>query len=87
MSLIEHPPGGTDGSGDRELGFAGMLAVGMDPQEAYDLIRQESNHPGVRAIIAELRESEQGRAALEYSRQRWAEYGLTPPWDDQEAAS
>ncbi len=64
-----------------ELGFAGMLAAGVDPHAAWARIRATAQDPAVQAIVAELRRTPQGRAALEYSRRRWAAYGLPPPWE------
>jgi hypothetical protein len=64
-----------------ELGFAGMLAAGVNPHAAWARIRANAQDPAVQAVIAELRRTPQGRAALEYSRRRWAAYGLPPPWE------
>jgi hypothetical protein len=63
------------------LGFAGMLQAGIDPREAWQEIR-DGIDGGVLAVIAELERTPDGRAALDYSRQRWAAYGLAPPWED-----
>jgi hypothetical protein len=65
---------------DQELGFAGMLAAGVGPQAAWEQVRARAHDPGVQAIIAELRRTPQGQAALDYSRARWATHGLPPPW-------
>ena len=67
---------------DRELGFAGMLAAGIDPRDAYEQVRAACADPGVRAVLAELQRTPDGRAALAYSRARWAAYGLAPPWEE-----
>jgi hypothetical protein len=61
------------------LGFAGLLATGVDPQEAYQQVHARCADPAVRAMLAELARTPQGRAALESSRQRWAAYGFPPP--------
>ncbi len=63
------------------LGFAGLLAAGIDPRDAYEQIRALCADPAVRAVLAELQRSPQGRAALDSSRQRWAAYGFPPPWE------
>jgi hypothetical protein len=70
--------GGTD---PHNLGFRGLLAEGWTPEQAWAEIRDTCQHPAVRAIIADLATTEEGRAALEGSRIRWAQYGLPPPWD------
>ena len=57
----------------RDLGFAGMLAAGIDPRDAYEQVR---------AVLAELHRTPDGRAALAYSRARWAAYGFPPPWEE-----
>jgi hypothetical protein len=64
------------------LGFAGLLAAGVDPQEAYEQVRARCADPAVRAVLAELTHTPQGCAALEASRERWAAYGFPPPWED-----
>ena len=71
---------------EAELGFAGMLAAGVDPHAAWARIRATAQDPAVQAIVAELARTPQGRAALAHSRARWAAYGLPPPWepDDQQ---
>jgi hypothetical protein len=65
-----------------DLGFAGLLAAGLTPEQAWAEVRSTSTHPAVRAIIADLGSSAEGRAALDWSRQQWARHGLTPPWED-----
>jgi hypothetical protein len=70
--------GGTD---PRDLGFRGLLAEGWTPEQAWAEIRDSCQHPAVRAIIADLATTEEGRAALEWSRAEWARHGLTPPWE------
>jgi hypothetical protein len=67
-----------------ELGFAGMLLAGADPQTAWDTIHAQCADPAVRSIIANLAATEDGRAALEWSRAAWARYGLPPPWEDSD---
>jgi hypothetical protein len=67
---------------EQELGFAGMLAAGIDPQDAYEQVRAACADPAVRAVLAELPRTPEGRAALAYSRERWAAYGLPPPWEE-----
>jgi hypothetical protein len=64
------------------LGFAGLLAAGVDSQEAYQQVRALCADPAVRAVLAELARTPEGRAALEASRERWAAYGFPPPWED-----
>jgi hypothetical protein len=66
----------------RDLGFAGMLAAGIDPRDAYEQVRAACSDPAVRAVLAELQRTPEGRAALAYSRQRWAAYGFPPPWEE-----
>ena len=66
----------------QELGFAGMLAAGIDPRDAYELVRAACADPLVRVVLAELQRTPQGRAALAYSRVRWAAYGFPPPWEE-----
>jgi hypothetical protein len=63
------------------LGFAGLLGAGVDPQEAYQHVRAPCADPAVRAVLAELARTPEGRAALEASRERWAAYGFPPPWE------
>jgi hypothetical protein len=65
----------------RTLGFAGLLAAGVDPQEAYEQVRARCADPAVRAVLAELARTPEGRAALDNSRERWATYGFPPPWE------
>ena len=65
-----------------DLGFAGMLAAGVDPRDAYQRIRVACAEPLVRAVLAELQRTPEGRAVLAYSRQRWAAYGFPPPWEE-----
>ena len=67
---------------ERELGFAGMLAAGTDPRTAYEQIRALCADPAVCAVLAELQRTPEGRAALAYSRRRWAAYGFPPPWEE-----
>jgi len=64
-----------------DLGFRGLLAAGYTADEAWAMIRETSALPEVHAIIAELGRSEEGRAALQWSREQWAEHGLVAPWD------
>lgn len=67
----------------RELGFAGMLAAGMTPAEAWQLIRADlTASPEARAIYAGLETDPDGRAALAWSRAQWAAKGLPAPFDD-----
>jgi hypothetical protein len=64
-------------------GYAGMVAAGADPREAWEAIRAElAAGPETRAVIAALAGDEEGRAALAYSRERWAVHGFPPPWED-----
>jgi hypothetical protein len=86
MRPFQTGPGAAAVSGDRELGFAGLLAAGKTPQEAWQVIRDGlMADPGAMAVIAALTETEDGRASLEWSRAGWARHGLTPPWEDLEA--
>jgi hypothetical protein len=65
-----------------DLGFTGLLAEGLSPAEAWQVIRDELlAEPGAVAIILGLERTEQGRRALAWSRAQWAEHGLTAPWD------
>jgi hypothetical protein len=67
---------------DRELGFAGMLAAGVEPPDAWEQLRAQARDPAVRAILAELQRTPHGRAVLEHSRARWAARGFPPPWQE-----
>ena len=73
--------GGNGDTDPHDLGFTGLLAAGYTPAEAWAEIRETSGDPEVRAIIADLRTTPEGRAALDWSREQWAAHGLTPPWD------
>lgn len=64
-----------------ELGFTGLIAAGRTPEEAWAEIRAGLQDPEVRAIIADLGTTEEGRAALAWSREQWAEHGMIAPWD------
>jgi hypothetical protein len=63
------------------LGWAGLVAAGYTPDQAWQMIRADAKHPAVRAIIAELDRTEDGRAALAWSRDQWAGHGFEPPWE------
>jgi hypothetical protein len=65
-----------------ELGFAGLLAAGVDPREAYEQVRALCADPAVRAVLVELARTPEGRTALDSSRERWAAYGFPPPWEE-----
>jgi hypothetical protein len=68
---------------DRIPGFAGLLLLGHTPQQAWQIIRDDfAADPGAQALIAHLASTEDGRAALELSRQDWKRHGLTPPWEN-----
>jgi hypothetical protein len=70
---------------DRDLGFAGMVAAGMSPAEAWQVIRDDLlAEPRVLAMLRDMERDPTPavRAALDYSRQRWAEHGLRAPWDE-----
>jgi hypothetical protein len=73
--------GADEEAGLYHLGFIGMIEAGVAPEAAWTEIRETSKDPAVRAIIAELADSEEGRAALQWSRDQWAGHGLTAPWD------
>jgi hypothetical protein len=66
----------------RDLGFAGLLDAGIDPRDAYEQVRELCADLAVRAVLVELQRTPQGRAALDYSRKRWAAYGFPPPWEE-----
>lgn len=68
-------------SGDRDLGFAGMIAAGMTPEDAYAEIRRDLHAGGGIEIIRYLQGTEHGRAALECAAQDWARHGFAPPWE------
>jgi hypothetical protein len=70
---------------ERELGFAGLLAAGCTPAQAWESCRRSAQDPDVRAIIADLATTPEGRAALDWSRLEWAQHGLRPPWEDDPA--
>jgi hypothetical protein len=70
------------GSPDRELGFRGMIEAGFSPREAWDECRKAARDPEARAIIDLMGRSEEGREALQWSRDQWATYGLNPPWEN-----
>ena len=65
-----------------ELGFAGLLAAGYTPKQAWQMIREQVAEPEVRTIITNLEGTADGRAALAWSRRAWAAHGLPAPWDD-----
>jgi hypothetical protein len=65
----------------RDLGFAGLLAAGHTPAEAWQILRDDTG-PEARAIFADLASTEAGRVALDWARAQWAKYGLPPPWED-----
>jgi hypothetical protein len=67
---------------ERDLGFAGMLAAGIDRRDAYEQVRAACADPAVRAILAELRRTSGGRAVLAFSRARWAANGFPPSWEE-----
>jgi predicted component of type VI protein secretion system len=66
---------------DRELGMAGLLMAGYTPAQAWHEIRKAAIQRDVQAIIAGLKGTTDGLAALRASRRQWARYGLPPPWD------
>jgi hypothetical protein len=69
-------------NGDRRLGFIGMIRAGMTPAEAWQDIRDSLiAEPGAIDVVAGLKSTEEGRAALEKSRADWARYNLAPPWE------
>jgi hypothetical protein len=60
-----------------------MLAAGVPPAEAWQSIRDDViADPGARGIFADLASTEEGRDALDASRQMWARHGLPAPFDD-----
>lgn len=63
------------------LGFAGLIAEGVDPKAAWEAIRKGALEPSTQAIIDQLRQTDDGRAALAASAARWAELGFDPPWE------
>jgi len=64
-------------SGERELGFAGMIAAGMTPEAAWQSIRDDvAADRGALALLHLLDEQ-----AVEQSRRDWARYGLPLPWE------
>lgn len=67
---------------DRMLGYAGMIAAGMTPVEAWQEIRAAAMDPEVRPIFAEMERTEEGREALDCARAAWARKGLPAPFDD-----
>jgi hypothetical protein len=70
-------------SARRDLGFTGLLAAGRTPQEAWQIIHDDTAaSPEARAIFADLAATEDGRAALDWARAAWARHGLPPPWED-----
>lgn len=70
-------------TGRDDLGFAGLVMAGDDPQAAYAAIREQCADPEVRAIIAHLAATPDGQEALRWSRERWAAHGFpVPPWED-----
>jgi hypothetical protein len=68
--------------GDREFGFAGMVRLGLDPEDAWRHCRADAGDPEVRAILDRMHADPAGREALEWSRRDWAAHGMRPPWDD-----
>ena len=69
------------GQPEHDPGYEGLLLAGYTPQQAYQQVTEVSITPDVQAIIASLRETPEGRMALEYSRAQWAARGWPPPWD------
>jgi hypothetical protein len=64
-----------------DLGFAARLGTGASPRNAWEEIRARCSGPELRAVLGAMRASDQGRAALEASRQQWLAQGLVPPWE------
>lgn len=64
-----------------DLGFAGLLSIGVPPREAWQEIRDRFERPKMRRIVAELERTQEGREVLAYARRRWAAYGLPVPWE------
>lgn len=67
--------------GRSDLGFEGLLSIGVPKREAWQEIRERFERPGLIPIIADLERTEQGREVLAYARRRWAAYGLPAPWE------
>jgi len=66
-----------------ELGFLGLVDMGMTPAEAWQVIHDDlANEPGALAILMDLEASPAGREVLALSRQQWAAHGLPPPWTE-----
>lgn len=62
----------------RELGLAGMLAIGLTPVEARARIRADLlKEPGALALLRDL-----PAEVLAASAADWKRYGLRPPWED-----
>ena len=66
---------------DSRLGYEGLLLKGYSPAQAYQHVLASSVSDEVQAIIADLRTTPEGRAALDHSRRQWARRGFPPPWD------
>lgn len=73
----------SDGTGpfgeDRQMGFAGFLAVGASPLAAWQEIRDALDSEAMKVIEA-LQATPAGAAALETSRAEWSEHGFVAPW-------
>jgi hypothetical protein len=69
---------------DHQLGFRGLLAAGRTPAEAWKIIHDDlTANTGAVLIIRDMEQTQDGRAALEWSRLEWAQHGLAPPWEDE----
>jgi hypothetical protein len=66
----------------RTPGFRGLVEAGLTPEQAWADIRAGCQDPAVRAIIADLETTQEGRDTLEWSRIQWAQHGLPAPWED-----
>lgn len=62
------------------LGFAGMVAAGVDPDDAYDHLCALFDKPEVRRIFDVLAELPDGPDVLAELEAQWAKHGYVAPW-------
>lgn len=63
-------------------GFTGMIIGGMSADEAYAVIKADCIKPENAELFDYLKAIPEGRAALQWAGEQWAEYGYPPPWED-----
>lgn len=64
-----------------DLGYEGLVLIGKTPQEAWQIIRDDTmGKADIRPLIEHLASSPEGLAVLQRSRDDWAARGFPPPW-------